>query len=222
MELGHPADREALRSWKKTPPRIRLSRLLRHLSQIAAGRPEFIDHRTLLRLWSKEVPAAGPATADDGAVPEPARSASVVRLLRGHEAVGLGFYVRPDLIVTLAAFLPSSELIPVEVASDLVSYGIVEARDPRSGLVLVWLPRRGRPIPLDGRRAPAGKRRLLLPPEGDGPRAGAPLVAGDRLLGVWLGDDAWVPAGRVADLLSRAERSAIASSSTGRVPASRE
>ena len=196
-ELVEPA---ALEAWRREPPAVPASVLLDRLALAVEGPDQPMTPEALLTAW-RETPA-DPAPAASTA---PRESPSVVVLRRGEEAVGFGFYVTPETILTLDRFLGRSVLVPVEASPGLVTYGVVEARDPERGLVLVWLPRSGPPLPLAEREAETGTPLL---PVGGGEllRPGAPLVADGAVVGIASAEDvaATVPVTALRAFLDRA------------------
>ncbi len=179
-ELAEPA---ALEAWRTGPPAVPASVLLDHLAAAIDGPGQPMTPEALLAAW-RETPADAAPAASAAARESP----SVVVLRRGEEAVGLGFYVTPEMILTFERFLGRSVLVPVEASPGLLTYGVVEARDPERGLVLVWLPRSGPPLPLAEREAETGTP--LLPVGAGGVlRAGAPLVVDGAVVGVASGED---------------------------------
>ncbi len=178
--IGEPVDPETLEAWRQAPPMVPASVLLRHLRTVVAAPPQPFTRERLLAAWGEAPPATVAVTSEP-----PQHSPSVVLVRRGGETVGLGFYVTPETIVTRAGFLGESILVPVEAAPGLVTYGVVEARDPESDLALVWLPRSGPPLKLaaDGTGG-EGVPWLPVAAGSSGPRGGAPLMAGREVVGI--------------------------------------
>ncbi len=135
------------------------------------------------------LPAAGPppaAPADGKGGIDPAElplrpHEAVVVVLAGDEPRTLGFYVAPERVLTVAHALPPGSLIPLETASGLRLYGLVERRDPRADLALLWVPRRG--TPLGWARGDVSEPPVLLVPRRDiRLRTGAPVAVGGKVL----------------------------------------
>ncbi len=185
-DAGEPVDARTLEAWRDAPPAAPARVLLRHLAAALRAPALPLTRERLLAAWRETTPAGGGGEAEPA---PPPRSPSVVVLRRDGEAAGLGFYVAPEMIVTLARFLGESILVPVEAAPGLVTYGVVEARDPESGLVLVWLPRRGIPLALAAETGDGGAVPLLpAVATATALRAGAPLTRERRVVGV-AGED---------------------------------
>ena len=81
--------------------------------------------------------------------------------------------------MTLARVLGGSSLVRVETADGFVTWGVVERQPPASELLLLHVPRPGRPLPTAN---PAS----ATTPSGPLPAAGAPLLVDGRVVGVSL------------------------------------
>ncbi len=129
-------------------------------------------------------PAATPADGNGGIDPAelPLRPhEAVVVVLAGDEPRALGFYVAPQRVLTVAHALPPGSLVPLETSSGLRLYGLVERRDPRADLALLWVPRRARP--LGWARGDVPEPLVLLVPRRDiRLRTGAPVAVGGGVL----------------------------------------
>ncbi len=186
-DVGELAERADLEAWREGPPKAPASVLLRHLEVAMRAPARSLTRQELLAAWRAAAPIianADPSAAASRPASTPRESESVVVLRRGEAAAGLGFYVTPEMILTLERFLGKSVLVPVEVAPELVTYGIVEARDAESGLVLVWVPKSGPPLALAEGPVAGGAPWLPKVASGKALRAGAPLVKDGRVVGL--------------------------------------
>ncbi len=189
---------EELRAWRQAPPEIRLGAL------IAALREDAREERDgALQAES------GPSATDALPRPQPTPHPAVVRL-EGEEQA-LGFYVTPELVLVPAKALPETSLVPLRFARDSTTLGLVETVDDLEELALVWVPRRGSPLPLAGDAAEPPRDgeplRYLVPAFQPELLPGAPLLAGGAVIGVLLDPDsppvALASARRIRALLAR-------------------
>lgn len=195
--------REALRAWRNTPPEIRIGELIEALREGVQQEPAGMAQ-------AEADPSRAAAQPRPELVPHP----SVVRL-EGEDAV-LGFYVTPELVLLPARALPESSLVPLRFARDRTTLGLVETVDDLEELALVWVPRRGSPLPLAGDSPePPGEEgpfRYLVPAFEPELLPGAPLVAGETVIGVLLDPNtppvALATARRIRALLARLDAGA--------------
>lgn len=89
-----------------------------------------------------------------------------------------GFYVGPEKVLTLARALGGSSLARIETADGFVTWGVIEREDPAGELLLVHVPRRGRPLPVGGASSAALTGPL--------PEPGLPIVRDGRVVAVSL------------------------------------
>lgn len=188
-DLIFVSDRAAIDSFARQPPRVHLAELMPTLLVALAAAPEQtslaalepatqmgerIDDVRLNRLADIE-PSGGPSFAFSPSV-------VVVRDADGRPSA-FGVYVGPEHILTLARTLPPTTLVPVEAAPGLVTYGLVESRDDASDLALLWVPRRGTPLPLASSLARDATAQRLLPTIAVADELpGAPLATGEGLV----------------------------------------
>lgn len=192
-EVVFVRDRAPIERWRRTPPEASLATLAATLAETVRGEGEQLSVAELESLWLPEGRATRwAADGPDLAALEPAAapptvgySASVAVVRDGGRPAALGFQVGPEHLLTLAHTLPRTTLVPVEMAPGLVTYGLVESRDEASDLALLWVPRRGEPLPLaTGPDADGPVRRLRPLVEVADGLAGAPLVGGAGVVGL--------------------------------------
>lgn len=132
--------------------------------------------------------AVGPVAVEDGregrveASGAPAgageTAAALVRV-QGPGGAAHGFYLARDKIVTLGRVLGGSSLARIETADGFTTWGVVERERPGSELLLLHVPRPGRPLPAAG-SASAGL------PSGPLPEPGMPVLLEGRVVAVSL------------------------------------
>ncbi|BCX16806.1 MAG: hypothetical protein KatS3mg117_0488 [Geminicoccaceae bacterium] len=89
-----------------------------------------------------------------------------------------GFYVGPEKVLTLARALGGSSLARIETADGFVTWGVIDREDPVGELLLVHVPRKGRPLPVGGASSAAFTGPL--------PEPGLPILLDGRVVAVSL------------------------------------
>jgi hypothetical protein len=128
-------------------------------------------------------PGAGPRQPAERHQPSASPDGTTGAVERGLLAVGggghAGFYVTTEHIVAPAAALGHSSLVAVRHPDGMRAHGLVEIVDDELGLALIYLPRRGAPLP---RRMAAGAAPSIAGP------SGTPSSEEGRISGVFVGD----------------------------------
>ncbi len=167
---GHPARRPAPSGRPARPPASKegLARPPARLdpSVIAVGPIAVEDGR-----GGRQEERGAPAGAAEA-------NAAVVRV-QGPGGEAHGFYLARDKIVTLGRVLGGSSLARIETADGFTTWGVVERERPDSELLLLHVPRPGRPLPTAGSAA-AGV------PGGPLPEPGMPVLVEGRVVAVSL------------------------------------
>jgi hypothetical protein len=100
-------------------------------------------------------------------------------VLEGPGGAAHGFYVGRDKILTLRRVLGGSSLGRVETADGFTTWGVVERERSDSELVLLHVPRPGRPLATAGPGTAAA-------PRGPMPEPGMPVLVEGRVVAVSL------------------------------------
>ncbi len=148
-------------------------------------------------------PAVGPLPADEHGT-DAARAAAATDLLQlnllevGTDGVA-AFYITAEHIVVPAEAVGRSSLVAVRYPDGMRAHGLVELIDGQLGLALVYLPRRGEPLPLH--RAPSPAPDTTSPP-------GMPWVVDGGVSGLFVSDAAtsmprWIDATRLDRFVAR-------------------
>lgn len=189
-DLVFVSDRGAIEAFAREPPRVRLPALLPAVLAALGDGPEPTTLAALEAEWkgdrglSSGIGAASLEAIEPAAAPPAAFSPSVVVVRDADGRPGaFGVYVGPEHILTLARTLPPTTLVPVEVAPGLVTYGLVESRDDGSDLALLWVPRRGSPLPL-AEAAGAAARALRPATGGEDALPGTPFATAEGLVAI--------------------------------------
>lgn len=116
-------------------------------------------------------PGAGPVF--------PAEASSALVRVTGAGGDAHGFYLARDKVVTLRRVLGGSSLVRIQTADGFATWGVLEWERPGHELVVLHVPRPGRPLPTSGPGVVAPLRVSL-------PDPGMPLLLEGRVVGVSL------------------------------------
>ena len=194
--------RSELARWLERPPELRLSDVVAGLLAGEATTPEPIAERSRSLSSQADAPGwqapspAGPAhpqTRSSG--PGAPHLQSLVRI-----AGGSGVYIAPRLVLTALRLVEGANVVDVTAGDGQTVAGLVAHGDPASGLALIHVPRTGTPLPLE-EGTPGGQEAVrhngravalpLVPIPDD--FTGAPVLAGERLVGMIAGGDGRSP-----------------------------
>lgn len=141
-------------------------------------------------------PAGRPAPAGGAAE----HGAASLVAVEGEGGAAHGFFVARDKVLTLARVLGGSSLARVETADGFRTWGVVALARPTSGLVVLHVPRPGRPLATADPASPP-------PPAGPLPAPGMPLLVDGRVRAVSLDPEEGrsADAGELAALLAGLE-----------------
>jgi Trypsin-like peptidase domain len=199
--------RADLARWARTPPTLRLSSVAIALTEGPAAEPRLAEIAPAagpatpgptsvgldLELWLDDTattedradPWLGDALAETSVPAEASgavdpQAASVVAIRAGR-ALGHGFYVRDDLVLTTYQLVGATSVVDVTTADGATVPALVAAVDPARDLALLQVPRPGPATALYQGAEPVPAR----PPGASDP--GLPVLWSDQVIGITAG-----------------------------------